>query len=154
MLDKAERRKLVGQSGGEATQSEAQAVADAIGLNERVGALPNLRKDPSGDDEGYPLTKVASVKSDYNSGPESPSPTGALGPDDSMGPEMSNTEFERLDSPGMSEEDEEEIEEEEPVDVDGEPEEKAHVEAARRMLEAGEGLFLKSRSELLIEDDT
>lgn len=169
MFDKNERDKMVPQSGGEASQVEAQAVADAIGLNEKIGIFANFRKEVTQDDDGHPLAKVASVKSDDTSA-ESPSPTGSLGSDDTEGPDLKNTEFERLDTDQELEEEgveegveegaegvEEEAEEEAEEDEDGADElkdkrrvEKNAIEAARKM-EAGEGKYLKLESR--IDDD-
>lgn len=164
MFDKNERDKMVPQSGGEASEVEAQAVADAIGLNEKIGIFTNFRKEVTQDDDGHPLAKVASVKSDCTSG-ESPSPTGSLGADDTEGPDLKNTQFERLNTDQDLEEEgaeEEEAEEEEAEEVAEEDEEvadelknkrrveKSAIDAARKM-EAGEGKYLKPESR--IEDD-
>lgn len=165
MFDKNERDKMVPQSGGEASEVEAQAVADAIGLNEKIGIFANFRKEVTQDDDGHPLAKVASVKSDGTSA-ESPSPTGSLGSDDTEGPDLKNTEFERLDTDQELEEEgveegaegvEEEAEEEAEEDEDGADElkdkrrvDKSAIEAARKM-EAGEGKYLKLESR--IDDD-
>ena len=156
---------MVPQSGGEASEVEAQAVADAIGLNEKIGIFANFRKEVTQDDDGHPLAKVASVKSDGTSA-ESPSPTGSLGSDDTEGPDLKNTEFERLDTDQELEEEgveegaegvEEEAEEEAEEDEDGADElkdkrrvDKSAIEAARKM-EAGEGKYLKLESR--IDDD-
>ena len=157
MFDKKERDKMVPHSGGEASELEAQAVADAIGLNEKIGIFANFRKEETEDDDGHPLAKVASVKSDCASGVESPSPTGSFGSDNTEGPDMKNTEFERLDTDQELEEegaedDEEEEEEEEDEDElkDKRRVEKTAIEAARKM-EAGEGKYLKLESR--IDDD-
>lgn len=170
MFDKNERDKMVPQSGGEASEVEAQAVADAIGLNEKIGIFANFRKEVTQDDDGHPLAKVASIKSDCTSA-ESPSPTGSLGADDTEGPDLKNTEFERLDTDqdleeegaedgadGVEEEEaEEEAEEAAEQDEEGADElkekrrvEKTAIDAARKM-EAGEGKYLKPESR--IEDD-
>lgn len=158
MFDKNERDKMVPQSGGEASEVEARAVADAIGLNEKIGIFANFRKEVTQDDDGHPLAKVASVKSDCTSA-ESPSPSGSLGSDDTEGPDLKNTEFERLDTDQELEEEgaEEGVEEEAEEDEDGADEmkdkrriEKTAIEAARKM-EAGEGKYLKLDSR--IDDD-
>lgn len=165
MFDKNERDKMVPQSGGEASEVEAQAVADAIGLNEKIGIFANFRKEVTQDDDGHPLAKVASVKRDCTSA-ESPSPTGSLGSDDTEGPDLKNTEFERLDTDQELEEEgaeegaeglDEEAEEEAEEDEDGADElkdkrrvDKTAIEAARKM-EAGEGKYLKLESR--IDDD-
>ena len=175
MFDKNERDKLVPQSGGEASEVEAQAVADAIGLNEKIGIFANFRKEVQ-DDDGHPLAKVASVKSDCTSA-ESPSPTGSLGLENTEGPDLKNTDFEPLEpdqeleeegaEEGVEEEVEEEAEEAEEEEEEAEEEaeeeedgadelkdkrrvEKTAIEAARKM-EAGEGKYLKLESR--IEDD-
>lgn len=154
MFDKNERDKMVPQSGGEASEVEAQAVADAIGLNEKIGIFANFRKEVTQDDDGHPSAKVASVKSDCTSA-ESPSPTGSLGSDDTEGPVLKNTEFERLNTDQELEE--EEAEEGVEEDEDGADElrdkrrvENTAIEAARKM-EAGEGKYLKLESR--IDDD-
>lgn len=93
---------LVGQSGGEASEHEAEAVAKAIGLPGAFGDWKGFTKEGSGVEDtqlegngsehvkkdvtalyedGAPLSRHASVKSDYT---ESPSPEGPLvieGPD-------------------------------------------------------------------------
>lgn len=165
MFDKNERDKMVPQSGGEASEVEAQAVADAIGLNEKIGIFANFRKEVTQDDDGHPLAKVASVKSDCTSA-ESPSPTGSLGADDTEEPDLKNTEFERLDTDQELEEEgaeevadgvEEEADEAAEEDEEGADElkdkrrvEKTAIDTARKM-EAGEGKYLKPESR--IEDD-
>ena len=63
------------QSGGEASENEAAAVAKAIGLNEGFGAWEGFKK---GGEDGPPLTKTVSGRSDATSEAESPSPTGPL----------------------------------------------------------------------------
>ena len=163
MFDKNERDKMVPHSGGKASELEAQAVADAIGLNEKIGIFANFRKDETEDDDGHSLAKVTSAKSDCTSGAESPSPTGPLGSDDTEGPGIKNTEFERLDTDqeleedGAEENEEEEDEEDEEDEEEDEDElkdkrrvEKTAIEAARKM-EAGEGKYLKLESR--IDDD-
>ena len=142
MLDKTERDKLVGASGGEASETEAQAVAKAIGLSGNVGVFAGFRKETR-DDGGEPLSKVTSAKSDYTSGPDSPSPTGALSPDkgDTRSPES-----ERLESPVMSDDEDEHDDE-----VKGARQrQKATIREARRM-EAGEGKHLKPESSIMDE---
>ncbi|KAI9870059.1 MAG: hypothetical protein M1830_004734, partial [Pleopsidium flavum] len=76
VLDPNNRNSIVAES-GTATEKEARAVAAAIGL---PGSYNKV------DDDGGPLRKVQSGRSDYTSGPESPSPTGGLSPGDSRGP--------------------------------------------------------------------
>lgn len=152
MFDKNERDKMVPHSGGEASELEAQAVADAIGLNEKIGIFANFRKDETEDDDGHSLAKVPSAKSDCTSGAESPSPTGPLGSDDTEGPGIQNTDFERLDTDQELEEEGAEEDEEEDEDElkDKRRVEKTAIEAARKM-EAGEGKYLKLESR--IDDD-
>lgn len=151
MFNKNERDKMVSHSGGEASKLEAQAVADAIGLNEKIGIFANFRKVETEDDDDHPLAKVASVKSDGTSGAESPSPTGPLGSDDTEGPDIKNPEFERLDTDQeLEEEGAEEDEEDEDELKDKQRVEKPAIEAARKM-EAGEGKYLKLESR--IDDD-
>lgn len=144
MLDKSEREKLVEPFNGDASENEAEAVAKAIGVSGNIGVL----KEPRGVDDGEPLSKVVSAKSDYTSGPESPSPTGPLSPDDPVPGEVRIPEFAKLDSPSTSEE-EEEVEER--VKSKKRVEKKAPIEEARKM-EAGEGKYLKP--EASITDDT
>ena len=68
------------QSGGEASQNEAAAVAKAIGLNEGFGAWRGFKKES--EDES-PLTTV-SGRSDATSDGDSPSPTGPLMDDSTL----------------------------------------------------------------------
>ena len=72
--------ELAHQSGGEATENEAAAVAKAIGLNEGFGAWKGFKKE--GEDDS-PLTSTVNGKSDATNEAESPSPTGPL-MDDSL----------------------------------------------------------------------
>ena len=106
VLNKDEMDKLVGPTGGEASEHEALAVAEAIGLPGNLGAFAEFRKErkPSKDEDGELLSRVASARSDYMSEPESPSPTGRLTPDPPLPGEVRSPEFERLDSPAMSDE--------------------------------------------------
>ena len=119
VLNKDEMDKLVGHSAGEASEHEALAVAEAIGLPGNLGAFAAFRKErnPGKDEDGEPLSRVTSARSDYTSEPESPSPTGYLSPDPPLPGEMRSPEFARLESPTMS--DEEDV----AVDDDGEKEE-------------------------------
>ena len=71
---------LAHQSGGEATENEAAAVAKAIGLNEGFDAWIGFKKE--GEDDS-PLTSTVNGKSDATNDAESPSPTGPL-MDDSL----------------------------------------------------------------------
>ena len=106
VLNKDEMDKLVGPSWGEASEHEALAVAEAIGLPGNTGAFAALRKErnPSRDEYGEPLSRVTSTRSDYTSEPESPSPTGYLTPDPPIPGELRSPEFENLESPAMSDE--------------------------------------------------
>lgn len=154
MLHKSERDKLVGQHGGEATETEAQAVAEAIGIPDRIGAFAGFRKDAAPDDDGGSLTQTTSMKSDYTSEPNTPSPDGGLSPDSPAPGELHSPTFDDLDSPALSDEEEDEEDEQEgEEDEDNDDEEKganpghkvkntAAVHAARKM-EAGEGKYLK-----------
>ena len=106
VLNKDEMDKLVGPSGGEASEHEALAVAEAIGLPGNLGAFAAFRKErnPSKDEDGEPLSRVTSTRSDYTSEPESPSPTGYLTPDPPLPGEVRSPEFEALESPAISDE--------------------------------------------------
>ncbi|MCJ1339140.1 hypothetical protein MMC09_004429 [Bachmanniomyces sp. S44760] len=120
----------------EATEQEARAVARAIGLpSPGPAALEALKREvesSSSVDEGSnagpgsgpgqgteslsPLTKTTSsisARSEYTSGsgPDSPSPEGGLSPDDTFASVMASPEPEEgLDSPVLSEDEEEEEE--------------------------------------------
>lgn len=114
VLNNNDMDKLVGSrtgtggagGAGEASEHEALAVAEAIGLPGTPGAFAAFRKErnPSKDEDGEPLSRVTSGRSDYTSEPESPSPTGYLSPDPPLEGEVRSPEFERLESPLMSEE--------------------------------------------------
>lgn len=146
MLDKSERDKVVGQSVGGASEVEAQAVANAIGLPGNIGVFAGFRKEAR-DGFGEPLSRVESAKTDYTSGPDSPSTMGALSPDNLMPEESRSPEFERLDSPTMSDDEEERDEEVKSAwHV-----KKTAIDEARKM-EAGEGKHLKPESSIM--DDT
>lgn len=88
VLDPSNRNSIVAES-GTATEKEARAVAAAIGLPTAYDKV---------EPDGGPLSKVQSGRSDYTSGPESPSPTGELSPLDARGlvvmksPELGNLE--------------------------------------------------------------
>ncbi|MCJ1464166.1 hypothetical protein MMC07_002779 [Pseudocyphellaria aurata] len=146
MLDKSERDKVVGPSVGEASEVEAQAVANAIGLPGNIGVFAGFRKEGR-DVFGEPLSRVASAKTDYTIRPDSPSTVGALSPDHSVPGESRSPEFERLDSPAMSD-DEEARDEEVPSERHVK---KTAIDEARKM-EAGEGKHLKPMSSIM--DDT
>lgn len=130
VLNKDEMDKLVGHSRGEASEHEALAVAEAIGLPGNLGAFAAFRKErnPSKDEDGEPLSRVTSARSDYTSEPETPSPTGYLTPDPPLPGEARSPEFERLESPAMSDEEdaaadeageEEELTNRGPANLDG-----------------------------------
>ena len=104
VLDPSNRNSIVAES-GTATEREARAVAAAIGLPTTYDKA---------EDDGGPLKKVQSGRSDYTSGAESPSPTGGLSPRDFKGSVvMKSPELGNLESPEGSEssdDDEEEAE--------------------------------------------
>ena len=81
-----------------ATDQEAAAVAKAVGL-------PNTKHRYGG---GAPLSKTISARSDVTSDAESPSPTGPMSPDIKAVVLKSPT-LKALDSPNMSESEEEDI---------------------------------------------
>jgi hypothetical protein len=93
-------------AGAEATEEEALAVARAIGLSSDFAEYRGFRREADGKDggDGEPLAQVASTKSDYTSGPESPSPTGELTLDESMAQE-SSPRLPELDSAASSDDD-------------------------------------------------
>ena len=94
VLDPSNRNSIVAEA-GTATEKEARAVAAAIGLPTAYDKVEN---------DGGPLVKVQSGRSDYTSGPESPSPTGGLSPEDARGPVvMKSPELGNLESPEGSE---------------------------------------------------
>ena len=99
--------KLVEGTGGEASEKEARAVAEALGISTTPTSHAESRResDISAIAEGAPLTRVISARSDYTSGPESPSPTGGLSPDPSIRGGMRSPESDTLDSPELSDED-------------------------------------------------
>ncbi|KAI4211663.1 MAG: hypothetical protein LQ351_005566 [Letrouitia transgressa] len=136
-LNKSEMDKLVGETGGEASEQEAEAVAKAIGLSKSLASLPGLRKGPTSvadDAEGAPLSRAQSARSDYTtSGADSPSPEGGLAPDPGFLGEETSPDFEPLDSPVISGE-EAEDEKEESSKVEGKEDEKQDEEGARGWL--------------------
>lgn len=83
--------RLAQQSGGEASEIEAAAVARAIGLNQGFGSWKGFKKE---GDDGSPLARTASGRSDTISETESPSPTSPLIMDSAMEdvPEMDDLE--------------------------------------------------------------
>lgn len=108
ILNKIENEQPAEQTSEEA-EKEAKAVAEAIGLSNQFPALQGFSKPSDAMDlgEGAPLVKVTSAKSDYTSGPESPSPTGGLSPDETFQGELRSPELDDLDSPELSEDEEE-----------------------------------------------
>ncbi len=102
VLDPSNRNSIVAES-GTATEKEAQAVAAAIGLPTAYDKVEH---------DGGPLTKVQSGRSDYTSGPESPSPTGELSPLDARGSVvMKSPDLGNLESPEGSDSSEDDDEE-------------------------------------------
>ncbi|KAI4260766.1 MAG: hypothetical protein L6R42_003913, partial [Xanthoria sp. 1 TBL-2021] len=100
---------IAGAASG-ATEKEAQAVAAAIGIPRSLSRLEGLRRPtPGPEDEGTPLARTQSGNTNATSiGNDSPSPTGAYVVSGGNSPEM-----EPLDSPAMSEEEEEDRRDEE-----------------------------------------
>ena len=79
ILDRSEAEKLAGRAELQAPAEEATAVAKAIGLATTSPTYVDFRRESNEDiNEGDALTKVASTKGDYTSGPESPSPNGVF----------------------------------------------------------------------------
>ena len=109
ILDKIESDKLAGHMTGEANESEARAVAQALGLPSDYSDYRGVRRESGGFDsgDGAPLGKVISGRSDYTSGPESPSPIGGLSPDEAFQEEMRSPELDDFESPELSETEEE-----------------------------------------------
>ena len=109
ILDKVEGDRLAGHITGEASETEARAVAQALGLPIDYSEYRGPRRESEGVDpgEGAPLGRVISGKSDYTSGPESPSPVGGLSPDEAFQDEMRSPELDDLESPELSEAEEE-----------------------------------------------
>lgn len=93
-LDPSNRNSIVAQS-DIAPEKEAEAVAAAIGLPSAPDKV---------EEDGGPLRQVQSGRSDYTSGPESPSPTDALSLGESRGSVvMKSPEMGNLESPEGSE---------------------------------------------------
>ncbi|KAL8798228.1 MAG: hypothetical protein Q9182_006853 [Xanthomendoza sp. 2 TL-2023] len=84
-----------------ASEKEAQAVAAAIGIPRSLSRLEGQRRPtPGPDDEGAPLSRSHSTKSDHTASVgDSPSPTGAFVVSGENSPEL-----EALDTPTMSDE--------------------------------------------------
>ena len=147
MLDKSEREKVLRQPIGEASESEAAAVAKAIGITSNMGLFAKFRKEKNGGDSseaGALLRKAANEKNIVRE--ETPSPVGELSPDDPLPGEKSSPEFEKLESPAMS--DDEPDEEDEVDDERSESGGKEAIVHAARKMEAGEGKYLKPDSSL------
>ena len=93
IFNRIEPEKPMAEVSTEDSQKEADAVARAIGIPTEYSAstiLKRKRSRASEVGEGLELRKVASGRSDYTSGPESPSPTGRLM--DNRSPESDNLE--------------------------------------------------------------
>lgn len=150
-LDKSEREKVIRQSIGEASEREAAAVAEAIGASSNnTGLFAKFRNERRGDSEAAPLHRVSSGRSEYAAREETPSPVGGLSPDDPLPGEKWSPEFEKLDSPAMSDDEPDEVDEVNSGER-GSGGNVTDVRAARKM-EAGEGKYLKPDSS--ITEDT
>ena len=111
VFNRIETSGSLGEVSEEASQREADAVARAIGIPTEYSASTVLKRKSSRASEtsdGGPLSKTVSAKSDYTSGGESPSPTGALSPDMSLMDEAKSPELEDLPSPELDADDEDE----------------------------------------------
>lgn len=108
ILDKLENEQPARLTGEEA-EKEAKAVAEALGLPNEFPVFQGFKQPSDALDlgEGAPLVKVTSARSEYTSGPDSPSPTGGLSPDETFQGELRSPEMEDLDSPELSEDEEE-----------------------------------------------
>ncbi|KAL8952006.1 MAG: hypothetical protein Q9222_002052 [Ikaeria aurantiellina] len=105
----ADTKTVAGTGGAAASEKEAQAVAKAIGLprslSRRAGSA-RRPTTPGPDDEAAPLSRTHKSNNEYAAssvGGDSPSPTGAYVVSGENSPD-----FEPLDSPAMSEDDEDE----------------------------------------------
>lgn len=151
MLDKSEREKVLRQPIGEASEREAAEVAKAIGISSHTGLFAKFRKEKGGDSEAGPLLRKGSnEKNVYAAREETPSPVGGLSPDDPLPGEKRSPEFEKLESPAMSDDEADEADEADD-EKSGSGGNVTDVRAARKM-EAGEGKYLKPDSS--IPDDT
>ena len=93
----------------ERSGAKGRQVLDKIETDSLAEDYRGLRRSSDGDvGDGGPLTQTVSARSDYTSGPESPSPTGGLSPDETMMGEMRSPESDALDSPDAS--DDEDVE--------------------------------------------
>ena len=109
VFNRIETENALGEASAEASQKEADAVARAIGIPTEFSASSVLkRKGSKGSElsEGAPLSRTVSGRTDYTSGPESPSPTGGLSPDMSLMDESKSPEMEDLPSPDFDGEEE------------------------------------------------
>lgn len=152
MLDKSEREKVLRQPIGEASESEAAAVAKAIGISSNTGLFAKFRKEKYGveSEAGPLLSRASNEKNVHAAREETPSPVGGLSPDEPLPGEKRSPEFEKLESPAMSDDEADEADEADNDDR-GNGGKVADVRAARKM-EAGEGKHLKPDSS--ITDDT
>ena len=112
VLDSVAPHSQAGSASEEANETEARAVAKAIGLPSSNLSNRGSRRTSLGGEsiEGAPLTKVISSKSGYSSGPESPSPIGGMSPDSAFEGEMMSPESANLESPEFSGEEEGNVE--------------------------------------------
>ena len=107
ILDRIGGDKPTGQTTGVASETEARAVAQALGLPSDYSEYRGFRRPSGGfDGEGVPLGQIMSGRSDYTSG-ESPSPLGGLSPDEAFQEEMRSPELDDFESPEFSEAEEE-----------------------------------------------
>ncbi|KAL8861527.1 MAG: hypothetical protein Q9178_002051 [Gyalolechia marmorata] len=102
LQDNQNEMECIASTAGGASEKEALAVAAAIGIPRSLSRLEGLRRPtPGPDDEGAPLARTLSGKSDYTTSVgDSPSPTGAFVVSGENSPEL-----EPLDSPAMTDED-------------------------------------------------
>ena len=109
VFNRIETERALGEASAEASQKEAEAVARAIGIPTEFSASTVLRRKSSKSSElseGAPLSRTVSGRTDYTSGPESPSPTGGLSPDMSLMDESKSPEMDDLPSPDLDADDE------------------------------------------------
>lgn len=153
MLDKSEREKVLRQPIGEASELEAAEVAKAIGISSNTGLFAKFRNEKrGGDTEAGPLRGRASNEKNVPvTREETPSPVGGLSPDEPLPGEKGSPEFEKLESPAMSDDDPDELDEADDEKRRSRDKGADSVRAARKM-EAGEGKHLKPDSS--VTDDT
>lgn len=111
VFNRIETEKAPAEVSAEASQREAEAVARAIGIPTEYSASTVLKRKGSRASElseGAPLSKTVSARSDYTSGPESPSPTGGLSPDMSLMDESKSPDIEYFPGPESEADDEDE----------------------------------------------